>query len=312
MPSADRLQEFVVIVESRSILAASKRIGIPRATLSRHLRDLEEELDTQLIYRSTRRLALTVAGEQFYEHARRATLEIEATWAALQKGRGPLEGQIRIAIPAEFVFAPLIQSFYEAQPRLELEVLTWTPTLDLVDSQVDVAVVMGHPPAPDIELHTLWEMDLRLVGAKEYVERHRPIEEAEDLLELECILAVGHDGRAIRELPLLRGGSVPIVGRLALPDVMMRLKAVALGKGISFLPIVGGQNGWDENADDFRFVLPDEVGSSMTCAIAYPRTRHIHPIARAFIEHASAFYDETRVKPHPAPKPGSGTDSQNT
>ena len=89
MLSAERLQEFVVVVDQGSISAAARQLDVPRATLSRRMSLLEEELGVRLFHRQTRRLALTHQGQILLNHARSVVENVEAAWRSVCLPAGP-------------------------------------------------------------------------------------------------------------------------------------------------------------------------------------------------------------------------------
>ncbi|TIU24755.1 MAG: LysR family transcriptional regulator, partial [Mesorhizobium sp.] len=102
MDRLDAMSLFVATVEAGSLSAAARRAGMPLATVSRRLSDLEKHLKTRLLNRSTRRLALTDAGQSYLAACRRILGEVsEAERAAAGEYTNPT-GELVVTAPVVF------------------------------------------------------------------------------------------------------------------------------------------------------------------------------------------------------------------
>ena len=99
MLMTEGFEELVAVVDAGSISAAARELGLPRATVSRHLARLEEHLGVRLLHRTTRRLTLTRAGEELYPRARRIVAEAQAAEAAVRRLDDTPRGLLRVSIP---------------------------------------------------------------------------------------------------------------------------------------------------------------------------------------------------------------------
>ncbi|VVE29705.1 LysR family transcriptional regulator [Pandoraea commovens] len=142
---------FVTVVECGSFSAAARTLEIPRSTLSARVASLEAHLGVILLRRTTRRIALTDDGRDYFERAARAirTLrEAEQFGEADASGRRPLSGSIRLGVPFDFPFDALSQAiatFREAHPRVRFDVLVDDSVSDFVDDNLDMAIRGGQP-----------------------------------------------------------------------------------------------------------------------------------------------------------------------
>lgn len=149
---AERLSEiatFVEVVEANGFSAASERLGLSKSAVSKKIARLETRLGTRLLNRTTRRLALTEAGEAF--HARAVAVvqaANEAEQAAMDLAASP-RGRLRVNAPMSFGLAhlsPLIPDFAAAYPEIELEIDLNDRFVDLVEEGYDMAVRIGRLP----------------------------------------------------------------------------------------------------------------------------------------------------------------------
>ena len=93
---------FVYVVQAGSLSAAAHRMDVPLPTLSRRIRELERELNVQLLERSTRGTRLTDAGTRFYEHANRGVEALAEGQLAVMSDQARLSGRLRLSIPPAF------------------------------------------------------------------------------------------------------------------------------------------------------------------------------------------------------------------
>src|SRR5262245_26050285 len=97
--SADNIATFVEVVRKQSLSAAARSAGLPKSTVSRRLKRLEQELQTQLLQRDARRLNLTASGRRFYESVVTAVDALDAAVEALEQSRREPRGTIRLTAP---------------------------------------------------------------------------------------------------------------------------------------------------------------------------------------------------------------------
>src|ERR1035437_6571835 len=100
--SADDLILFATIVEQQSLIRAAEQLGMPKATVSRRLTNLEELLGQRLLLRTTRRLTLTEFGQEFLEHSRRVAEEVATVQDFVRSQDAQPRGRLRISMPDDY------------------------------------------------------------------------------------------------------------------------------------------------------------------------------------------------------------------
>src|SRR5687768_2220910 len=101
MLNLNDLQFFVAAVEAGGFAAASRRLGVPKSTISKRVAELEHALSARLIHRTSRSFTLTDLGRDFHDHARAALIEAEAAEATVRTRQAEPAGNVRItaAVP---------------------------------------------------------------------------------------------------------------------------------------------------------------------------------------------------------------------
>ncbi len=142
----NRLAVFVAVVETGSLSAAARRLGIATTMVSAHMQRLEREVGASLLLRTTRSLRMTEAGEGFFDAARQIVADTERAIAAAAGNTAEPRGRLRVTAPvdyAERVLAPVAVALTQRHPHLQIDVLAVDRPLDLVAEQIDVAIRIG-------------------------------------------------------------------------------------------------------------------------------------------------------------------------
>jgi len=143
----NRIVVFVAVVESGSFTAAATRLGMVKTMVSTHIKRLEVEVGANLLVRTTRRIALTDAGEAFYEASRILIRDAEAAVQAAGEDTTALRGTLRITAPVDYaatILTPLLVRMRETHPELRVELLTGDRLFDLIAEGIDVAIRVGN------------------------------------------------------------------------------------------------------------------------------------------------------------------------
>ena len=149
MDRLDAMSLFVATVEAGSLSAAARRVGVPLATVSRKLSDLEKHLKTRLLNRSTRRLTLTDAGQSYLIACRRILGEVnEAERTAAGEYSSPT-GELVITAPVVFGrlhVLPVITDFLALYPQVDVRLTLSDRITQLVEEHIDLALRIGELP----------------------------------------------------------------------------------------------------------------------------------------------------------------------
>jgi DNA-binding transcriptional LysR family regulator len=153
---------FVQVVRSGSFAEAARRLGLPPNTVSRRVQQLEDQLGTRLMQRSTRKLTLTSAGHAFHERCAGAVDGLIDAGQELMTGNQAPSGLVRVAAPADFFdFFPMewVADFLAEHPLVRLDFMLSDVKADLIAEQIDVAF-RGGP------LHDSGYVGRQLLGAR--------------------------------------------------------------------------------------------------------------------------------------------------
>lgn len=185
---------FVIIVDEGGLAAAGRRLHISPAMMSKRLARLEERLGARLIHRTTRRLALTPAGERLHADLRAILAALDDAERRVTGTSAVASGPLRITAPTSFGrmhLAPYLHRFLDAHPRVDLSVDLSDDFADLIDSRADIAIRITADPGAGLSAQRLATNRRILCAAPGYLAQHGTPQKIADLNGHRLIAADG-------------------------------------------------------------------------------------------------------------------------
>ncbi len=283
------LEEFVAIIEEGSISAAARRVGIPRPSLSRRLKVLEDRLGQRLLHRHSRQPTPTAAGRELYERASLLVGQARQLGEQLRRADDVPRGLLRVSAPPADplgFFGRLLSSYVTAHPAVELEVVTGTRHVDLVAEGFDLALRAGPPRDSGLIARRLLRSGGVAVCAPSYASARGLPTRADELGGHECLRGFERGERPVRAWPLKAGGAVPVSGRVASNDVQLLLHLALAGHGIALIPRPMAMPHLAEGR--LIGVLDGVLELDAWLMVVFPDRAHLDPKVRAFLDLAAA------------------------
>ena len=165
---------FCQVIESGSMRAAAEGLGITSSAVSQCISQLEGELEVTLIYRSTRKISLSEAGERYYLHVKKMLLAAEEAEDAIYEIKHSIEGEVRISAPVGLASRPLAQALkelLESNKGLRVTILAHDKSIDLVAEQIDIAIRVGEPEDSGFVFHPLGKASKHIYASTEYLQK---------------------------------------------------------------------------------------------------------------------------------------------
>lgn len=189
----DRFEAMSVllrVVEAGSFTGAARALGMPLASVSRKIADLEAHLGTPLLKRTTRTLALSDAGADFIASARQILDALEeAERKAAGAARTP-HGELTVTAPVLFGrlhILPIVTEFLALYPEIDVRLVLADHNLNLIEDHVDVAARIGRMPDSSLVASRVGEMREVTCVAPAYLDAHPPVRAPQDLARLAAI-----------------------------------------------------------------------------------------------------------------------------
>lgn len=285
----DGVEAFLSVAHHRSFRRAAADLGVTPSAISQAIRALEARVGAALFIRTTRSVGLTEAGERFLARARPAFEElIAASGAARELGQRPA-GLLRLTVPRSVVpilLEPLVASFCQAFPEVEVELAASEELVDLAAEGFDAGIRLGQFIAPDMVAVRLTKpLPLVIVGSPAYLARRGRPERPDDLREHACLRLRRSNGALASWSLDDNGRSIEIVvsGPFIANDFPTMLGAAIEGVGLAQVPAPLATSAVTTG----KLVHVLERFSPMTPGVFlyYPGHRQIMPKLRAFIDH---------------------------
>lgn len=200
---------FVRVVEAGSFSEAARLMLMTPSTVSKLIARLEARLGVRLVERSTRRLALTSEGQYYYERSQALLDQIDDTEQQIAQGGADAQGVVHVTSSVTFGTAalePLLPDFFEAYPRIIVDLSLSDDVVDLYLERTDVAIRVGKLADSNLMARRIGKTRRRIVASPAYLERCGTPKTAEDLVHHNCL---GFNfRRAMPVWPMREGGRI--------------------------------------------------------------------------------------------------------
>jgi DNA-binding transcriptional LysR family regulator len=237
MDRFESMSAFVAVVEAGGFSAAARQLGMPVATVSRKVSELESFLKATLINRSTRRMALTQSGQAFYESSRRLLEDLgEAERAAAGEYRAP-RGELVITAPIVFGrlhVVPVVVQFLKEYPDVNVHLLLDDQIVNLMEEQVDLAVRISELPDSSMMAARIATIRPVICASPAYLSEHGTPRHPDELAGHDCILRIRRPAQDA--WPFRIDGPVkmiPVRRRLVATTAEASIEAALAGAGLA-------------------------------------------------------------------------------
>jgi len=189
----DAMQVFVRVIEKGSFSSVAKERGIGQPAVSKQISALEDELGTELIHRTSRSIALTEAGRDFYESALHILDDVENATSRIGRGQTAPKGVIRVTVPPTFARLHLVSKlpgFFAAYPDMAVELAASESPTTIIEDGFDLAIHSGDLPDSTLVARRFAQTMIILVATPQYLTRHGAPESPDDLHRFRSVIFV--------------------------------------------------------------------------------------------------------------------------
>ena len=273
-----QIEYFVRVVEHGSFSAAAKRLDMPKSSVSRGVAALERSLGVRLLQRTTRRLGLTEAGQQFYTSTARVLADLDEASTMARDLQAEPCGRIRITASPDVgthLLAPVVTRFCAHYPGVALDVVLTTRTIDLVQEGFDLALRFGPLADTTLIARPLGELRSGLFASPAYLAKHGSPSTPADLQGHPLLAFSGSPMRTQWNLIGPDGPAVVMVeGRTTADNFEFLQAMVCAGAGIALLPqFVIDAAAHNSTIPALMRVLPDHATRGAQLNLVYPSAR---------------------------------------
>lgn len=276
----DRIELFRVfarVVECSSFTRAAGTLGIPRSSVSAAIQELEGRVGTQLLHRTTRKVAPTREGMAFYERSQRLIAEMEETENLFRQSADLPSGRLRIDVPGRIgrlIIAPALPDFLERFPGIDIELGVSDRAVKLSEDSFDCVLRVGPPGDSGLSSRPIGELPLLNVASPAYLARHgTPLAPRELVAHWAVNYASPSSGRVedwewVEDRVL---HSLPLRGRVTVNSAEAYIACSLAGLGLIQIPAYDVKS--HLAAGELVEVMPQHRAAPMPMTLLYPQRR---------------------------------------
>jgi DNA-binding transcriptional LysR family regulator len=240
--SFEQLKSMVVfaqVVEQGNLTAAAKHIGLSRAVVSYHIKKLETQLGVKLLNRSTRSIALTEAGSEYYQSCRIIAEQATTANQQIENLKNVPEGLLKITCPVNVglqMVVPALNDFRRLYPKIDLDVMLTDEVVNIMQEGIDLAI-RGAPLADSgLQASKLSTLPTCLCGSPDYFKKYGRPSTPTDLEQHAWIIYKLTSG-AIELSKGNRSYSVAVKGSISTNNAAARTAFIEGGHGLGRIPL---------------------------------------------------------------------------
>lgn len=296
MNAAD-LTLFVHVADAGSFNKAAQLVGLSTPALSKRISKLEENLGVQLIYRTTRRLSLTEAGENLYIHAKNIEGQVNDAIASVSSISQGITGTIKMSVPTisgELLLAEAIAEFCQKYPNITVDMRLENDFVNLVEEGLDLAIRTGKLEDSSLIAKPLIQSNWVVCCSPGYIEKYGTPQTLDALKDHNC-LAYTYQAQGSFDWRFTSNGedvSVRIGGSFATNNAQALRKAALAGFGIAYVPKCCVHE--DLMAGSLEVILMQYTARQLGVYAIYPFTKYLPAKLRLLIEHIKQAYQDKK------------------
>jgi DNA-binding transcriptional LysR family regulator len=282
------MQIFVRVAELAGFTRAADSLGLPKASVSAAVQDLESTLGTRLLHRTTRKVELTQDGRAYYERCKDLLSDVDELQAMFQRGGQALRGRLRVDMPsgvARAFILPRLPQFLEQHPQLELELSSTDRRVDLVREGFDCVLRLGTLGDSSLIARSLGRFRMMNCASPAYLRTHGTPTTLESLSRHRLIHFAATLGARAEGFEYPDGDgyrSLPMAGPLTVNSAEAYEAACIAGLGIIQAPAVGLQQSLADGS--LVEVLPQFTAEPLPVSLVHANRRNLPKRVRAFMD----------------------------
>lgn len=291
MDTLDGLKTVVAVVETSSFTAASERLGISKALVSKYVGEVESNLGIRLFNRTTRQLALTEAGRRYYQES---VVLLEQYSALVDKVTGEQtkpQGLLRVSAPVTFgemILAPLIPEFLRLYPGLKIELVLTNGAIDMLEEGIDVRLRIGGVDDSNMIARHLKTFPLILSASPDYIRQYGLPTTPQHVAEHSCIIdsnfRIGKQWPIIS--PLGKSESINVQSIVSANSPQAVREIAIAGGGVAMTPDFIVEDAINDGS--LIQILPKYTTLEFGLFAIYPHRKYVAKKVRCFIDFALA------------------------
>lgn len=288
MIKADDILLFVQVVDTGSFSKVAEQMHLTNSVVSKRIGRLEDSLNVQLLYRTTRKLSLTDAGRLLYNKGLIAKQAVQSATDVVSGYSNEVRGTIRVTMPdvsANLVLSEALAQFCKQYPEVKIEANINNKFVDLIDEGYDVAIRTAELEDSSLIARRLVDSHWVVCASPNYIKQHGKVFHPKELIQHECLIykhdAVGTDNWLFNISN--KEQYVTVNGRFSTNNLNAICKAALIDLGLAYLPKALAH----EHINKGKLVplLSSFSSKKMGIYAVYPKSRQPDQKLKLLIEH---------------------------
>lgn len=283
------IEAFISVAQHGSFVAASKKLAMSKAMVSRRVADLEADLQVRLLNRSTRSVALTDSGRAYFERCTDILQQLGEANAAVRADTVQVQGKLRVNAPLSFGnlrLAPLWGAFMLQHPKIELDVVLSDRMVDTVEEGFDLTIRIGRLAPSSLVARQFSSSHLVLCAAPAYLARTPAVLAPQDVMQHRVAIYSGSTSGSTWQFTdahnRVQAVSVAGLAGLRCNSGDSCVAAAVAGYGLTFQPWFLVEKGLQSGA--LVQLLPQFTTPALGIYALYPSRKHLSGKVRAMVD----------------------------
>ena len=293
MDSLSRIEIFVEVAKQESFAGAARTLGITSSAVSKQVQNLEQELKTKLLNRTTRKVSLTEEGALFLDRAGRALEDIAEAKEQINELKATPRGTLRVSVPSSFGISHLkrpIAEFAALYPEVTLDVSFDDRLVDIAEEAFDIVIRIGVLQDSTMIARKLADAPMYVCASESYLARHGTPATADDLADHNVLAYTRNKGAHEWRYrgPDGRDGVVSLHSSFKADAAEMMIEAACHGIGIMICPVFFLAEALAQNR--LVRILPDyNTWPDRGVYAVFPPNRYLSTRLRLFVDCLDAY-----------------------
>jgi LysR family transcriptional regulator for bpeEF and oprC len=290
------MQVFVRVVETGAMTRAADSLGMPKATATTLIQQLEAALGVKLLNRTTRSVSVTTDGAAYYPRCVAILAQVKEIEESLTQRHATPVGRLRVEVPtlmARLVIVPALSDFFARYPDIDLQLGCSERRSDLIEEGIDCAVWSGELEDSTLIARRVGLLYFGTCASPAYLAAHGVPHHPDELSAHRCINHFSpRTGKTFDWVFAKNAERIQsaLRGQVALDDENSYLAAAESGLGIARIPAFVLKEAMERGSLDL--VLGDWVPEPVPLNVVYPQNRHLSSKIRVFVDWVAELFSE--------------------
>ncbi|HWX03039.1 LysR family transcriptional regulator [Collimonas sp.] len=288
MDRVETMQVFVRVAETGSFTKAADSLGLPRATVSSAVQQLEASLGARLLQRTTRRVHLTQDGSALLERCYQLLSDFEEISGLFKQAPAQASGKLKVDVPSRLarrMIAPALPAFFKLYPEIELELRCTDRAINLIQEGVDCVLRVGQPENSSMVARPLGQFELMNCASPAYLAKHGVPDNPADLARHWAINYISPTTGRSTLWEYSEDGvivNLEMPSRVAVNNAETYIACCLAGMGLIQVPAYDVRD--HIASGELLEVMPQARAGAMPIYALYPHRRHLSGRVQVFID----------------------------